>query len=321
MQTYIGVVESEINYGECRDSIENIKLGQSDSRPVFIRATKGFEARQMHFNKWLSQTNCEYMLLLDGDMIFPENTLERLMSHDLPYVSGAYLRRTYAPPAPVWFDDGDTFPFHPSVDKFEENKLYKVGASGWGCILIHRKVAEAVEKILKGEAFVIEDDMDIYPYDLQKIMMAIDTLENFVRQNVPASALSDYVKILRDEIRPLRGLKDNIGSDIRFPFFAKKAGYDLWLDTGVMCRHMLNYQLSPYDFLNTPDAVVNGLNENMIIQIRNETARLKREMVNIRVANITGNDEPSVGVKAYAGTAERKEVTNVHYADGRRELQ
>lgn len=265
MKVYIGVVESEIEYGQCRDSIENIQIRQGDIPPVFIRATKGYEARQQHFNNWLEKTDCEAMLLLDGDMIFPKETLENLRSRDLPYISGAYLRRTYAPPAPVWFEDGNTFPYKPYSTKFEADKLYKVGASGWGCIFIRREVVEAMKPLLKGEQFVIEDDMDIYPYDLKRVLGAIQAIEE---------GDINAVKILREEIRPLRVVKDLVGSDIRFPYFAKMAGFDLWLDTSVLCGHMLNYQLHPYDYINTPDETVQALSKAVDESWNKEASRL-----------------------------------------------
>ena len=296
MSVYIGVVESEIEYGECRDSIHSITVNSGDIGPVFIRATKGYEARQTHFNNWIEKTNCEYMLLLDGDMIFPTNTLERLLSHGLPYVSGAYLRRTYAPPAPVWFEDGNSFPYKPYTDKFEENKLYKVGASGWGCILIHRDVVNAVIPLLKGEPLVIEDDMDVYPYDLRRVLGAIDAIEE---GDISAA------KILREEIRPLRVVKDTVGSDIRFPFFAKMAGFDLWLDTGVMCGHMLNYQLHPFDYLNTPDETTNVLKTAVDKRWYDEKERIGK--VN-PIAHIDGNEQTSPDANTLPDMAERNQV-------------
>ena len=39
-----------------------------------------------------------------------------------------------------------------------------------------------------------------------------------------------------------------MGSDIRFPFFARQAGFTLWGDPDVRCGHMLNYPLSPDDY-------------------------------------------------------------------------
>ena len=50
--------------------------------------------------------------------------------------------------------------------------------------------------------------------------------------------------------RLLRGAKtDSIGSDIRFPFFAREAGYTLMGDPDVRPQHMLNYPLAVEDHM------------------------------------------------------------------------
>jgi hypothetical protein len=209
-------------------------------------ATKGYEARQQHINKFMDDPRFDYIFLMDADMIFPENTLERLRGHNLPFVSGLYMRRRYAPIAPIWFESmpAGTANFKWWTGKIEPDTLYPIGASGWGCMLIHRSVIEAVRPMLKGEAEVIEDDMDIFPYNLARITDALRGIENAF----DIATAHDWVKVLRQEIRPLRVMKGTVGSDVRFPFFAKLAGYQLIGDSGAPCGHMLNYPLSPSDY-------------------------------------------------------------------------
>lgn len=255
---YIGVVGGEHEIGECRDSIEKLQRRPGDSLPRPIRATKGFEARQLHFSSWLNETDLPFLLLLDHDMVFAPDTLERLRTHGRPYVSGFYLRRRYAPLAPVWFEYGarGAWPLTPWLDEPERGKLHKLGASGWGCLLIHREVVEAVGRQLKGESFVQEDDMDVWPYDLPRVMQAIAGLRTLTIENPPRPALlralSAYTQILVEELRPLRGMKTNVGSDIRFPFFAREAGYVLMGDPDVRPSHMLNYPLAADDYAGVP---------------------------------------------------------------------
>ena len=237
---YVGVVGSEEENGQCRDSIDSIKLQKGDEIH-FIRATKGFEARQSHLNKFMEDKRFDFLLLLDHDMIFPPNTLERLRSHGLPYMSGLYMRRRFDPMSSIWFEKGEpgVLPMKIFNAILNPGALYEIGASGWGCILVHRDVVEAVRRLLKGEQEIIEDDMDVYPYDLDWVMAAINNIEN-----APAASKN----ILLQEIRPLRGLKDNIGSDIRFPFYARLAGFQLIGDSAVQCMHMTNYPISFKDF-------------------------------------------------------------------------
>ena len=252
---YIGVVGSEMEIGPCRDSIENITRLKTDTRPQFIRATKGFEARQMHLNKWYYETKHPFLLLLDSDMLFPPETLTRLRANKLPFVSGFYMRRTIRPVAPVWFERGETgvMPIKPMMAALEKNKIYPIGASGWGCMLIHRDVITAVKKVLKGEPEIIEDDMDLMPYDLPKLIKA----RNIIIRSLQGEAIGQdkakfALETMVNEIKPLRGVKDNVGSDIRFPFYAQLAGFPLWGDTGVLCDHVSQYPVSINDWLNQP---------------------------------------------------------------------
>jgi hypothetical protein len=252
---YIGVVGSENENGECRDSIEAIQRKPKDTEPKYIRATKGYEARQLHLNNWYENTKHPFMLLLDHDMRFPPFTLARLRSHGLPLVSGLYMRRRYAPIAPVWFEYGEAgvMPMTPFLTVPAANQLYRIGASGWGCVLIHRDVVTATRKLLKGEPEIIEDDMDLYPYDLAKLLKAMNTLS---KETLTIEEVRKALGVIRGEIRPLRGLKDTVGSDIRFPFFARLAGFDMIGDSGVVCDHMLNYPLSPNDYGKQPAEAV-----------------------------------------------------------------
>lgn len=247
---YIGIVGAETTNGQCTDSIKNL-ITRSGDTGMAIRATKGFEARQDHLNNFIASKH-DFFCLLDEDMIFPPTALERLRSHGLPYISGLYMRRRYAPIVPIWFENAPKGQcnFHWWTKQIEANTLYPIGASGWGCMLIHREVIEAVKPLLKGEAEIIEDDMDIFPYDLPRVINSIQRMAELTEAaRIDRLALSAHVKVLQEEIRPLRGFKQNVGSDVRFPFFAKLAGYQLMGDSGVMCAHMLNYPLIPSDFM------------------------------------------------------------------------
>jgi len=202
-----------------------IERREDDGIPQFVTATKGYVSRQLIINNFMASEH-DFLLLLDHDMIFAADTLERLRSHKLPFVSGYYMRRQFAPMYSVWFEPfSGAWPFAPFIREPERDTLHELGASGWGCILIHRDVIEGTKKILKGEPEVIEDDMDVWPYDLKKVIAG------------------------KEQIRPLRGVKDDaVGSDIRYPFYAKEAGWQLYGDPEVRPKHIVNYPLSPDDF-------------------------------------------------------------------------
>jgi hypothetical protein len=252
---YIGVAGSEIEVGECHDSITNIVARNGDEGPYFWRGTKGYEVRQKHLDNWYENTHHPFMLLLDADMIFAQDVLERLRAHGLPYVSGYYLRRRYAPIAPVWFKvpPRHVFPLEPWLTVPETGKLHPLGASGWGCTLIHRDVVAATKPLLKGEPEIIEDDMDVWPYSLPAVTEALRAIRTLVDERPSPTtawpALAHHLETLEREIRPLRAVKDEtIGSDIRYPFFAREAGFQLMGDPETVCGHMLNFPLNPDQF-------------------------------------------------------------------------
>lgn len=254
---YIAVVGSEAENGECRDSIEAIELEAGDARPKVYRGTKGYETRQAHLNNWYEKTEHPFILFLDGDMLFPPHTLKRLRSHGLPYVSGLYMRRRFAPIAPVWYEPFTGWPMMPFTGIPVTDQLYPLGASGWGCVLVHRDVVKAVKLVLKGEPEILEDDMDVMPYDLRNILDALRGLDFLTASGEYTAeekfAIRENVERLTAEIQPLRGIKSPVvGSDIRFPYFAHRAGFQLYGDAGVQCGHMLNYPLVPNDYAAQP---------------------------------------------------------------------
>lgn len=250
---YIAVAGGEHEIGICRDSIDAIRKQPKDEGPYFNRGTKGYESRQAHLNNWYYETKHPFILFLDHDMLFPENTLERLRAHKKPFVSGFYMRRMIRPTTPIWFEQNrpGVMPMKPLLAVLEKDKTYPIGASGWGCMLIHRDVVTAMKQILKGELEIIEDDMDVFPYDLKAVLAG------------------------KEKITPLRGIKDEIvGSDIRFPFYARLAGFDLMGDTGVLCHHMTYYPVSIDDWLNQAAMYVRDIS----LEVNKEDAK-EREKI------------------------------------------
>lgn len=251
---YIGIVGPDAEYGQCRDSIESIVRRPADSALHYIRATKGYEARQAHINNFIEGKH-DFAFLMDSDMVYRPDTLERLRQHGLPYVSGFYMRRNFDILAPVWYRPfrNGKFPVEPWIGIPERGKLHKLGASGWGCILVHRDVVLGVRGLLKGEWEVLEDDMDVWPYDLEKIYEALNWMQKHIDNGLMSPlAFQDYVNVIKDELRPLRCDRDRVGSDIRFPFFAYHAGFQLYGDPDISCGHVVNYPLSLGEYAAVP---------------------------------------------------------------------
>lgn len=224
---YIGVASSDIQSVEAVNSVWQIQRRPGDGEPVFNLATKGAEAREKHIHAFLASRH-DFILFLDGDMPLPFDALERLRSHGLPCISGLYFRRTHDPMVlPIWYEDDPEFrwPMVPFRETPEAGRLYRLGGTGFGIWLIHRSVFEALDPILKGEAYVWQDDMDVWPYDLQAVAEG------------------------RESLRILRGTRDQVGADLRLSFFIRVAGFTLWGDPEVDCGHNVLYPLSMKDWM------------------------------------------------------------------------
>ena len=281
---YLGVVGSDLEIGKCRDSIQNIVMRQGDTGPHYVRATKGFEARQKHLNIFI-ESGQAFILLLDHDMYFHSDTLERLRAHKLPYMSGLYMRRKWDILAPVWYRKfAGKWPMEPWVGKIADDKLHEIGASGWGCILLHRDVILETQKVLKTEPEVIEDDMDIWPYDLRQVMRAINGLNKLgkSKEKIDPLVIGAFTDVLKEEIKPLRCDRGVVGSDIRFPFFALQAGFQLMGDPNVKPGHNVHFPLNPdmYD-KNFNDEQFKAATEEMnkaTIESRKEIAKQAKKV-------------------------------------------
>ena len=164
------------------------------------------------------------------------------------------------------------------MDEPERGKLHPLGASGWGCMLLHRDVVMATKPLLKGEQEILEDDLDVWPYDLPAVLEAMRGLRWLADTEAesPATlqkAVTPFVEILEREIRPLRGRKDIVGSDIRYPFYAREAGHILMGDPDCRCKHMLDYPLSPDDFSDMPP----DARENIYKEMHQKIGVLRRD--------------------------------------------
>lgn len=95
--------------------------------------------------KMAIQMDADYVFWLDSDMVFPPDTLKRMMKtlkeNDLDILTGLYFRRV-PPYSPVLFDrlrpKGDGFDW--SEFKDIPGGLFLVGGCGFGCVLMKTDV-------------------------------------------------------------------------------------------------------------------------------------------------------------------------------------
>ncbi len=90
--------------------------------------------------------NCTHVFFMDDDMVFPPDTLIKLLSHDKHIVTALYLMRAF-PHRPVFFDqayDNGKCKFTPLVKGL--SGLIKGVNAGFGAVLIKIEVFKAMEE-------------------------------------------------------------------------------------------------------------------------------------------------------------------------------
>lgn len=113
-------------------------IAHSKNNYEILVSTRGYNTSENR--NWIAtkavNSGCSHLLFIDDDMIFPEDTLERLLAHDKDIV-GAVYNTKYEVQMPVveYLDDQ------------RPTELFKCGAIGTGCLLIKTEVFRKVPQI------------------------------------------------------------------------------------------------------------------------------------------------------------------------------
>lgn len=104
------------------------------------------DARNIIHENYL-RTGCEYLMMLDSDVMPPPGSLDKLLKHKLPLVGGWY-RKKGDPYPPVVYDyryyDKEKGTHEYKIREEPGKGLEEVDAAGAGCWLMHRDVAVAI---------------------------------------------------------------------------------------------------------------------------------------------------------------------------------
>lgn len=108
----------------------------------FIIGSLIYEARN-DFVKQALSANVDYVLWLDSDMIFPPDTLQKMLRHmedGKDIVTGLYFRRR-APFTPVLFSKLDLeHGTWEGCDDYPTDGLFEVDGCGFGCVMVRKTV-------------------------------------------------------------------------------------------------------------------------------------------------------------------------------------
>lgn len=149
----------------------------------------------------------EWLFFLDSDVTIPIDTLQKLLSHNLPIVCGLYKAKK--PNGFFWAawmrgsDPTGKMAFVPVASW--SGRLFEVDVIGAGCMLIHRKVFEEIRK---------KTDLPFFLWTKERNQTLLDKLD------VPEP------------------LMKQVSEDFWFCMLAKHTGFQIVVDGEVKCGHI-----------------------------------------------------------------------------------
>lgn len=92
------------------------------------------------------ESDDDWLLMLDTDMIFPEDSAERLLSHEQPIVSGLYYQPGN-PPFPCMYQNIGVG-YYASINEWPDGALVKADSVGAGFLMVHRDVFTHISYVI-----------------------------------------------------------------------------------------------------------------------------------------------------------------------------
>ncbi len=170
------------------------------------------DARNELFKAWLTSTNANRLMMVDTDMIPPDNTIKRLLGHNKDIVGGLCFAgtgsTTVKPVIHVVRADEDGKPTIEIMWDYPLDQLIEVDATGGACMMITRKCAEGVWKA-RG----------------------------------PNHPMPWFAHGMHNGVR--------IGEDVGFCLTAQKVGYKVFVDTGLEVPHIKSFNMGQQDYVRS----------------------------------------------------------------------
>ena len=161
------------------------------------------QARSKIANFFINNTEHEYLFFLDSDIGFDPQNVLKLLSHQVPIVSGAYPMKT--------------IPEQYCIDVCEPEQrrgdLLKINGNGMGFVLIHRQVFLDIAKQYPGLKYIPSDYHSDTPHTSAEMNNSYHYFAEHKSQN------------------------GFMSEDKSFFHRASQVGYDIWLDTTIRLNH------------------------------------------------------------------------------------
>lgn len=215
----VGICHRELVYGSMKWAMDFREL-QIPTHVYGLSSHQPIDHSRNSISELVFTHNATWLFFMDSDMSMPPDSINRLLARNLPIVSGLYRTRNrpHAPLAmkrvPQPQPDGTSKMVLVPIPSWTPGELLEIDACGAGCLLIHRRVLEAFKKAGRR------------PFRWTF--------------NVPACPQCGYL--------PPEGLSE----DFQFCTDAEELGFKIFLDTSVVCEHIIPSALNPVTGAVTP---------------------------------------------------------------------
>lgn len=177
------------------------------------------------------QANARYLLFIDSDIVFPPDTLEKLLSYRLPIVGAAY--RSRGPPYAVVANGNSV---DPAVLKDPKIDLMKVDNIGMGFTLIDIRVIKSLAMKLEWRCFLDhtkQTKQEVARYDNKQA----------VEQNYKCSICQKLLVAKFFDYRSGKANNNAISEDFYFCKLCNDNQIPINLSTKTFVKHMSQQQL------------------------------------------------------------------------------
>ena len=193
---------------------------------------------------------CDFVLMMDDDMVVKPHMLKRLLSHNLDFVAGICTARR-DPPIPnirYWRPDKHTF-LTPSEWEWDSQKLIEPDAVGSAFVLVKRKVLEDMaegylsclfDRAADKRKGYPTEQVDAFWDKKEKLRRANFDSDNWKKKDCWWFQFLDNVDVEQ---------LGEFGEDISFSIKAKQLGYRIFADPQVYPGHIGKYAYNIHDHI------------------------------------------------------------------------
>ena len=177
----------------------------------------------------LLKNGADWIFTCDDDMLYPEDIFIKMIENDKDIVSGLYVGRKIPYPIMAFKPYRDTGSYQTiKHTDFKIGETIEVMAVGGGCVFMKREVLEKIPA-------------PWYAMPPRIWLNALIWLHHQLDVGMPIREVPEEILPSIKDINPDIWDGGVVGEDVYFSLLAGAFGYKIYLDTGIQCAHIGDY--------------------------------------------------------------------------------